>query len=84
MGFWRSTQEEVHTQPKRTYAPLPDVIGARSDASHFVDCIVDRRESEMNVRQAAMLTEILLAGYRSAALGQVVSLAEARRSGAAS
>ncbi len=78
MGFWRSTQQEVNTRPKQTYAPLPvtlpGTVPVRSDVSHFVDCVIEGRESEMNVRQAALLTEILLAGYRSAALGQVVSL----------
>jgi myo-inositol 2-dehydrogenase / D-chiro-inositol 1-dehydrogenase len=74
MGFWRSTQQEVNTRPKRTYAPLPNTLAARSDVSHFVDCIVEGRESEMNIRQAALLTEIIMAGYHSAALGQVVSL----------
>ena len=74
MGFWHSTQREVNLQPKRTFASLANMLASRSDASHFVDCIVEGRESEMNVQQAAMLTEILLAGYRSAAIGQVVSL----------
>ncbi len=74
MGFWRSTQQEVNTRPKSTYAPLSNALGARSDVSHFVDCIMERRESEMNARQAALLTKILLAGYQSAALSQVVSL----------
>lgn len=74
MGFWRSSQAEVGTRPKRTFAPLSDGVDAPSDVSHFVDCIETGRESEMNVGQAARLTEILLAGYRSAATGQVVAL----------
>ena len=40
----------------------------------FIDCIVEGRESGMNARAAAMLTEILLAGYMSAAEGRVVRL----------
>lgn len=83
MGFWRSTQQEVNTHPKHTYAPLPNTVVDQSDVSHFVDCVVEGRESEMNVRQAAVLTKILLAGYRSAALGQVVSLEEVRYYGSA-
>lgn len=78
MGFWRTTQDEVNAQPKRTLAPLPNLLESRSDASHFVDCIVEGRESWMNVRQAAMLTEILLAGYKSAAEGRPVRLPLAR------
>ncbi len=74
MGFWRTAQEDVNAQPKRTLVPFSNVLDSRSDASHFIDCIVEGRESGMNVREAAMLTEILLAGYMSAAEGRVVPL----------
>ena len=74
MGFWRTAQEEVNAQPKRTLAPFSNLLESRSDASHFIDCIVEERESGMNAREAAMLTEILLAGYMSAAEGRVVRL----------
>ncbi len=78
MGFWRTTQEEVNAQPKRTIASLSSALDSRTDASYFVDCIVEERESEMNARQAALLTEILLAGYKSAAEGRVVEMPLAR------
>jgi predicted dehydrogenase len=81
MGFWRTTQEEVNAQPKRTISPLIGALDSPTDASSFVDCIVEGRESEMNVRQAALLTEILLAGYKSAAEGVVVSMPLARPHG---
>ncbi len=74
MGFWRTTQDEVNAQPKRTIASLPSTLESRTDASYFIDCIFEERESEMNARQAAFLTEILLAGYKSAAEGRVVNL----------
>ena len=74
MGFWSSTQQEANTQPKRQFAPFYDMLPTKSDESHFLDCIIEGRESEMNVKTAATLTEILLAGYQSAATGQVVSL----------
>ena len=74
MGFWRTTQEEVNAQPKRTIDSLATSLESRSDASYFIDCIFEERESEMNARQAALLTEILLAGYKSAADGRVVEL----------
>ena len=74
MGFWRTAQEEVNAQPKRTLAPFSNMVDSRSDANHFIDCIVEGRESGMNARAAAMLTEILLAGYMSAAEGRVVRL----------
>ncbi len=78
MGFWRTTQDEVRGQPKRTLAPLSSALESRTDASYFIDCIVEGRESWMNARQAAALTEILLAGYKSAAEGRVVKLPLAR------
>lgn len=78
MGFWRTAQEEVNAQPKRTLAPFGNMLDSRSDASHFIDCIFEGRESGLNARQAAMLTEILLAGYKSAAEGRVVRLPLAR------
>ncbi len=74
MGFWRTAQEEVNAQPKRTLVPFSNSLDSRSDASHFIDCIVEERESGMNVREAAMITEVLLAGYMSAAEGRVVRL----------
>lgn len=74
MGFWRSTQKAVNTQPKRLFSPFSRLISAKSDESYFIDCILEGRESEMNAHQAAILTEVLLAGYQSAATGTVVSL----------
>ncbi len=73
MGFWRSTQQAVNTQPKRVFTPF-SLTPAKSDESYFIDCLLEGRESEMNALQAAMLTEVLLAGYKSAATGTVVSL----------
>lgn len=74
MGFWRSTQQAMKTQPKRRFTPLSRVIPAQSDVSHFIDCLLEERESAMNARQAALLTEVLVAGYQSAATGMVVSV----------
>ena len=71
MGFWTSTQQEVHTMPKTTWQPL---AAAASDASYFLDCLDAGRDSEMNAAEAAKTTEVLLAGYKSAATGEVVTL----------
>jgi predicted dehydrogenase len=71
MGFWTSTQQEVHTLPKTTWKSL-DVVA--SDAAYFVDCLDADRDSEMSAADAAKTTEILLAGYRSAASGEPVEL----------
>lgn len=74
MGFWRSTQEAVHMQPKRVYQPLTNAIAARSDEHHFIDAIVKGKEATVNADVAAKLTEILLAGYKSASSGKVITL----------
>lgn len=71
MGFWSSTQQEVHTMPKLEWLSLS---AQGSDASYFLDCLEEDRESEMSVVDAAATTEVLLAGYRSAASGDVVTL----------
>lgn len=74
MGFWRSTQEAVNIQPKRVYRPLSHSIVVKSDESHFIDCILQEREAIVNAGVAANLTEILLAGYQSAATGGVIQM----------
>jgi predicted dehydrogenase len=71
MGFWKSTQDEVHTMPKLTWLPLH---AAASDAAYFLDCLDADRDSEMSATDAAATTEVLLAGYNSAATGSVVTL----------
>lgn len=76
MGFWTSTQEEVHTRPKRTWI---STSGAASDASYFVDRVLANRDSELNAGEAAHATEVLVAAYRSASTGEVVKLPIARK-----
>jgi predicted dehydrogenase len=72
MAFWESTHAEMHARPKRTWLPVGPV--ARSDVSYFLDCLDANRDSEMSVAEAALATEVLLAAYRSAANGEVVTL----------
>jgi predicted dehydrogenase len=72
MGFWSSTQDEVHTRPKRLWVPCG--APAVSDAGYFLDCLDAKRDSEINVAEAALTTEVLLAAYRSAQTREVVSL----------
>lgn len=71
MGFWTSTQQEVHTMPKTAWQPIDPTA---SDASYFLDCLDAGRDSEMSAANAAKTTEVLLAGYKSAATGEVVEL----------
>jgi predicted dehydrogenase len=73
MGFWRSGQIEAGVKPKRTW--VADLLGpAVSEASYFVDCIEQGRESDMAAARAAEGIEILMAGYRSGATGRVIVL----------
>lgn len=72
MGFWSSTQEAVHARPKKAWVPIPPA--GPSDAGYFVDCLEAGRDSEINVAEAALTTEVLLAAYRSAASKEVVTL----------
>jgi hypothetical protein len=72
MGFWQSTQDEVHTRPKRTWVPITPT--GPSDAGYFLDCLDANRESDISAAEAALATEVLLAAYRSAAKGEVVTL----------
>jgi predicted dehydrogenase len=71
MSFWTSTQQEVGVQPKRAW--LPVAPPGQTDASYFVDCLDAGRDSEMSAAEAALATEVLLAGYCSAATGEVVA-----------
>jgi predicted dehydrogenase len=72
MGFWTSTQEAVHVRPKKTWVPAGPAAG--SDAAAFLDALDAGRDGEVNVAEAALATEVLLAAYRSAASGAVVTL----------
>jgi predicted dehydrogenase len=44
------------------------------DAAHFVDCIDNDVEPDLNAAAAAGIAETILAGYESAARGEEVSL----------
>jgi predicted dehydrogenase len=73
MGFWQSGQTESNAQAKKNWLTL-NSGESKSNESHLIDCILENRESEMNAANAARLTEVLLAGYKSAASGEVVRL----------
>ena len=46
----------------------------RGEFGAFVDCIENGVESEMNAEFASHSVEIICAGYRSAATGEVIAL----------
>jgi predicted dehydrogenase len=77
MAFWASTTEASGGRPKRTW--LPAAPAPASDASYFLDCLDAGRESELSAVEAADATEVLVAGYTSAARGEVVALPLPRR-----
>jgi len=72
MGFWTSTQQEVHLRPKTVWqhaGPAP-----QSDAAYFLDRLDANRDSELNVAEAALGTELLMAAYLSASRREIVRL----------
>jgi hypothetical protein len=72
MGFWQSTQDEVHVRPKRTWVSIAPA--AKTDAAYFLDRLDAALDSEVNAAEAALATEVLVAGYKSAATGKVITL----------
>ena len=53
---------------------MPTEMAWADDAKHFLDCIEQGKQSQVSVDSAAAATEILLAGYQSAATNEPVSL----------
>ena len=72
MGFWSSTQKAGGIEPKTDW--FPTAAAAQSDASHFLDCIEQDRESDVCAEIGAHAVEAILAGYVTAAEGRTVSL----------
>jgi predicted dehydrogenase len=72
MAFWLSTQEEVGLRPKRGWLPVSPV--GPSDAACFLDALDAGRDGDVNAAEAARVTAILLAAYRSAATGEMTFL----------
>jgi predicted dehydrogenase len=76
MGFWQSTMQEVHLRRKPTWSIFGGA--AQTDAAYFLDRLDANRDSEINVAEAALSTEVLVAAYRSASRREVVTLPLAR------
>ena len=74
MGMWSSTQAGIGMQPKQQWIDVGSGDDGQREFSAFVDCIENGVESEMNAEFAAHSVEIICAGYRSAASGEVISL----------
>ena len=74
MGMWSSTQAEIKMQPKQHWIDVGSGNDGQNEFGAFIDCIENGVESEMNAEFAAHSVEIICAGYRSAASGEVISL----------
>jgi len=74
MAFWKSTQEEVHVRPKKSWGPIaaPPTPDTASDASYFITCLEENRDSEVTAAEAALTTEVLLPADEAAATGEVI------------
>ncbi len=73
MGFWKSTNEESGVRPKQDWVLASD-LATKSDAVHFIDCVIQGRKPDVSVDVAALTTELLTAAYQSAATGTSVEL----------
>ena len=74
MGMWSSTQAGIGMQPKQQWIDVSSGDDGPREFSAFIDCIENDVESEMNAEFAAHSVEIISAGYRSAASGEVINL----------
>ncbi len=74
MGMWSSTQAEIGMRPKQRWIDVTSGNDGQREFSAFIDCIENGMESEMNAEFAAHSVEVISAGYRSAASGEVISL----------
>jgi len=72
MGFWNNTYK--NSKPKKTWIPISTNQRYNNDVSYFIDCIESNLDSEVSAKDGAAQVEILMAGYLSAATGNVVSL----------
>jgi predicted dehydrogenase len=72
MAFWQSTQAEMGARPKTAWLPIAPP--GPSDVARFLDALDAQRDGEVSAADAARVTAVLLAAYRSAASGDVVLL----------
>ena len=74
MGMWSSTQAGIGMQPKQQWIDVGSGDDGQREFGAFLDCIEKDVESEMNAEFASHSVEIICAGYRSAATGEVIIL----------
>jgi hypothetical protein len=74
MGMWVTPEGSPYcAAPKVSWLASP-WLSPTTDVTYFLDCLERGLESSVSVQVAADATEILLAAYQSAAMGQTVSL----------
>ena len=75
MGMWEARMSRYESMPKRRWVRFnEDQNPMEDDVAHFLDCIEDDREPELNAVAAASIVEVILAGYASAARDEPVGL----------
>ena len=67
MGFWSSTQTAGGVQTKNDWQAIN--VSTKSDASAFLDCLEQNRQSDVTAKMAAHCVEVVHAVYRSATSG---------------
>ena len=72
MGFWNSTSK--NSNPKKNWIPINTKQRHPNDVGYFIDCIESNHDSEVSAKDGAAQVEILMAGYLSSAVGDVVPL----------
>jgi predicted dehydrogenase len=72
MGFWSSTQLENGVPPKEDWWPVEPTVP--SDASYFLDCIAQDRESDVPAAVGCHAADAILKGYQSAAEGRWINI----------
>jgi len=74
MGMWVTPPESPFSaKPRQSWLRPPSAYSV-TDVSHFLDCIEQGKESVVSAEVAAAATEILMAGYQSAATHKTVTL----------
>lgn len=68
MGFWSSTQKSGGVLPKNDWQAVG--TATRSDASIFLDCLEQGRQSDVTAGMAANVVDVVHAAYRSSAVGR--------------
>jgi predicted dehydrogenase len=74
MGMWATPRPAQFTpRPKQAWV-VPSPLRANDDIRRFLDCIEAGRASDVPAALGAEASEVLLAAYRSAATGEVVTV----------